>query len=287
MHIQILPGSFGKQISDFSVANSDGVAVLDLLKCLYESRFVVIKTHGISPRDYVSFARRLGDPIRLSRDPETPEIAVLTNLKVDSKQSRLGAAHWHTDQSFRKTVSSITMLYSECAPQVGGETKFCNMADAYDALDADTKAYIDDLQVEHQHGISVSAPATDHKPLPPPGWDRSYTVHHPLVRRHPETGRKTLYAVTGTAQGIRDMPRKAAIQLLTRLTEHVLQPQFVTSYRHELHDIVMWDNPTVMHSATPIAQATGTHDTRRLLRISLRGSPPALSSQIREDAVVV
>lgn len=279
MQVNNLTGKFGRKITDLEPGSAPPSTLRELLGCLYEHRFLVIKTDGVERQNYVNFARQLGDPILLSRDPDTPEIAVITNLKVDSKQARLGAAHWHTDQSFRKTVSSITMLYSEQAPEIGGETKFCNMAAAYDALDVETQNAIDDLQVEHQHGVSVSAPATDHKPLPPPGWDRSYSVFHPLVRRHPETGQKTLYAVTGTAQGIRGMSRKQSIRLLKQLTEHVLRPEFVESYHHQLHDIVMWDNPTVMHSATPIAQATGPQDTRRLLRISLRGSPPVLSER--------
>lgn len=176
------------------------------------------------------------------------------------------------------------MLYSAQAPTTGGETKFCDMAAAYDALPEATKIGIEDLIVEHRHGISVSAPKGDHKPLPPLGWDPDYTVFHPLVRRHPETGQKTLYAVTGTAQGIKGMPQREATALLKTLSAHVLQSQHTTSYRHQKHDIVMWDNPTVMHSATPINQATGPNDARLLWRISLRGSPPLFRVEQQADA---
>ncbi|MCY4127978.1 MAG: TauD/TfdA family dioxygenase [Gammaproteobacteria bacterium] len=276
MRIEALNGNFGKVVSDIDIPTIDDEQIHELLTSLYANRFLVLKTSGLSKDEYRNFARRIGDPIQLSRDTDFPEIAHISNLETSTTESRLGAAHWHTDQSFKKTVSSVTMLYSSQAPAIGGETKFCDMAAAYSALAESTKIEIEDLVVEHRHGISVSAPKGDHRPLPPAGWDSSYTVFHPLVRRHPETDQKTLYAVTGTAQGIRGMPQSEANALLKSLCSHVLQPQFKTSYHHQRHDIVMWDNPTVMHSATPIHQATGPSDTRLLWRISLRGSPPLL-----------
>ena len=282
-----LNGNFGEAVHGFDVSQFDDDELLELLKHLYAKRFLAIKTQGISRTQYVAFARRIGDPIPLSGDPEFPEIAHISNLKTNTKKTRLGAAHWHTDQSFRKTVSSVTMLYSVQAPRSGGETKFCDMAAAYAGLPTEIKTKIDDLMVEHRHGVSVSAPKSDHVPLPPRGWDQSYTVFHPLVRQHPETKQKTLYAVTGTAQGIRGMSQPEATALLNELTTHVLKPQFVTTYQHQLHDIVMWDNPTVMHSATPIIAATGKHDTRILHRISLRDSPPILAQNKRRIEAVV
>ena len=284
MKIVDLDGGFGKRIHDFQIGALDDNRLLELLECLYANRFVALEAGPISQSDYVAFSRQIGDPIPLSKDPDFPEIAHISNLQANSKESRLGAAHWHTDQSFRKTVSSVTMLHSLEVPEVGGETKFCDMAAAYDALPQKTKGDIENLIVEHRHGVSVSAPKGDHTPLPPKGWDQNHTVFHPLVRRHPETGRKTLYEVTGTAQGIQGMAQNDATALLKELSDHVLQPAFTTSYKHRLHDIVMWDNPTVMHSATPIGQATGPRDTRHLWRISLRGSPPVLQRRALAEA---
>ena len=87
------------------------------------------------------------------------------------------------------------------------------------------------------------------------------------------TGRKTLYAPTGTSQGIRGMAQNEAVPLLEELCQHAFQDRFVTSHRHRQFDLVMWDNPTTMHSATPLAAATGPQDTRLIHRISLRGTP--------------
>ena len=274
LHVLPLAGNFGVEIRDLDVANASDSELLAVLDALYENRFVVIRTNGLTKRQYVDFAVRLGDPIPLSRDPDFPEIAYITNRNVDTQKTMLGAAHWHTDQSFRNTVSSMTMLYSEHAPKQGGATRFCNMADAYATLPDETKERIEDLVVRHRHGKSVSARPGDHIPLPPKGWNRATTVYHPLVRRHPETGLKTLYAITGTSQGIKGVPDDEAQELLNDLCAHAFQDRFIAQHQHDQHDILLWDNPTTMHSATPIAAATGDDDLRLLRRISLRGSPP-------------
>ena len=272
-----LNGPFGAEVPLTDVPRLGDAALKRILLCLYEQRFVVLRTTGLTKPQFVEFARRVGDPIRLSGDPDFPEIAHITNVGIDTETRRLGAAHWHTDQSFRNKVSSITTLYSVEAPRHGGETRFCDMAAAYAALPESTKRRIDDLTVIHRHGVSVAARPDDHVPIPPKGWDQSTTVTHPLVRRHPVTGQKTLYAITGTSQGIVGMEKAEAEALLNELCEHALADRFVSRHTYRVHDLIMWDNPTTMHSATPMSAATGPDDTRLLHRISLRGTPSVFS----------
>lgn len=277
VHVEPLNDNFGVEVRDCDVPCLTDAVLKQVLMCLYEQRFVVLRTGGLTKAQFVEFARRVGEPIRLSGDPDFPEIANITNVGIDTKAQRLGAAHWHTDQSFRNQVSSITMLYSVQAPEQGGETKFCDMAAAYAALPPSTKQKIDGLTVVHRHGVSVAARPGDHVPIPPRGWDQSTTVTHPLVRRHPITGQKTLYAVTGTSQGIVGMEQATAESLLNELCDHAFQDRFVARHRYRVHDLIMWDNPTAMHSATPMAAATGSEDSRLLHRISLRGTPSVLA----------
>jgi taurine dioxygenase len=277
--VQKLAGPFGVEITNVDLPGLPDAGLAQLLQVLYANRFVVIRTGGLTASEYVGFARRVGDPILFDRESDHPEIIPITNVDVDTKKEALGAAHWHTDQSFTKARSSITMLYSVQAPQAGGETRFCDMAAAYAALPSTMQDRIEDLVVEHRHGVSVAARPGDHKPIPPKGWDRSRSVYHPIVRRHPMTGEKTLYAITGTSQGIRGMPDEEATALLNELCEHALQPQFMTAHQHRVDDLVMWDNPTTMHAASPIAAATGPGDTRVIRRISLRGTPSVFAER--------
>lgn len=278
--LEPLHGHFGVEIPEIDLPRLGDAGVKRILLCLYEQRFVVLRTAGLTKAEFSHFARRIGNPIRLSGDPDFPEIAKITNLGIDTKARRLGAAHWHTDQSFRNQVSSVTMLYSVQTPKQGGETKFCDMAAAYGALPTSTKRQIEDLTVIHRHGVSVAARPGDHVPIPPKGWDQSTTVTHPLIRRHPITGQKTLYAITGTSQGIVGMEQAQAESLLNELCDHAFQDRFVACHRYRVHDLILWDNPTTMHSASPMAAATGSDDSRLLHRISLRGTPSVFS---RED----
>ena len=268
--LEPLDGNFGVAVRDVDLVGLSDAGLKRLLMALFDNRFVAVETGGLSRREYVAFARRVGEPIRLSRDAEFPEIARITNIGTDTRSSRRGAAHWHTDQSFREELSSVTMLYSVQAPVHGGETRFCDMAAAYRALPEARKREIEDLMVEHRHGVSVAARPEDHAPIAPKGWDYR-TVYHPLVRRHPITGEKTLYAVTGTSQGIRGMDRASSAALLNALCDHAFEDRFIAAHAHRVHGIVMWDNPTTMHSATPIGAATGPDSTRDIRRISLRG----------------
>ena len=268
-----LPGTFGVRADDIDLRSLYDDGLRQLLMALFENHILAIDTCGVAKGDYIAFARRLGDTITLSNDPDFPEIQKLTNVDADTIKDSKGAAHWHTDLSFRKTVSSITMLYAVQTPASGGETRFCNLSAAYEELDDDTKNLIEDLVVEHRHGVSVSAQLGDHIPIPPRNWDPEYTVFHPLVRRHPVTGQKTLYAIICTSQGIQGMSQEQATALLNRLCDHAFQERFITQYQHHQDRIVMWDNPTVLHSASPIAAATDTEHTRMIYRISLKGMP--------------
>ena len=280
-HLQIkrLAGRFGVEVQDVHVPALSDAELKQILLTLYEHRVVVLRTKGLTKAELVAFSRRVGDPIYLRSNPdEHPEISRITNVGQDTAKEKRGAAHWHTDQSFKEEASSVTMLYSVQAPSCGGETLFCDMVAAYNALPETTQARIDKLIVEHRHGVSIAARPGDHTPVPPQGWDQSQAVTHPLVRRHPVTGKKTLYAIAGTSQGVRGMDQTEAEELLNELGDHAFQEQFITQHTHSMHDLVLWDNPTTMHSASPIAAATGPHDTRLIHRISLRGLPSVFST---------
>lgn len=273
---------FGAEITAAALERMTDDDLRDLLRALYAHRYLVIRTGGLSREAYVRFALRMGEPIGRNYDLEYPEIISITNIGADTLREARGAAHWHTDQSFTARRSSITMLYSEQAPRAGGETRFADLAAAYDALRDVVKARIEDLVVQHRHGVALSARPGDHVPIPPPGWDQSRTVRHRLVRKHPVTGRKTLYAITGTTCGIDGMSQSEAAELLEELCQHTFRAPFLAEHRHAVDDLVMWDNPTTMHAASPIAAATGPDDTRVLRRISLRGACPLFAEDLSE-----
>ena len=167
-------------------------------------------------------------------------------LDRDSRQHlfNLGNLLWHSDSSFRPIPAKYSLLSARVVNPVGGNTEFADMRAAYDALDANTKAKIEDLICEHSlmysRGSLGMVDFTD--------GERAMfrPVRQRLVRTHPVTGRKSLY-LSSHAGGIVGMPMPEARILLRELTEHATQPKFVYIHRWRPWDLVIWDNRQMMH----------------------------------------
>src|SRR5438128_2992176 len=167
-------------------------------------------------------------------------------LDRDSRQHlfNLGNMLWHSDSSFRVIPAKYSLLSARVVNPVGGNTEFADMRAAYDELDADTKALIEDLVCEHSLMYSRgSLGLLDYS-------DEERAMFRPvrqrLVRTHPVTGRKSLY-LSSHAGGIVGMPMPEARILLRDLNEHATQPRFVYVHTWRPWDLVMWDNRQMMH----------------------------------------
>jgi alpha-ketoglutarate-dependent 2,4-dichlorophenoxyacetate dioxygenase len=169
-------------------------------------------------------------------------------LALDDRRriNGLGNRLWHTDSSFKAIPARYSLLSARAIPSSGGETQFADLRAAHDALPTMMKTQIEDLIAEHSVLYSRSTIGfTDYSDeerakLPP--------VPQRLVRRHPGSGRKTLY-LASHAGWIRDMPIPEARLLLRDLMEHATQPVFVYTHRWTVGDVVMWDNRCTMHRA--------------------------------------
>jgi alpha-ketoglutarate-dependent 2,4-dichlorophenoxyacetate dioxygenase len=167
-------------------------------------------------------------------------------LERDSRQRafNLGNMLWHSDSSFRPIPAKYSLLSARVVNPVGGNTEFADMRAAYDALDAATKAEIEDLICEHslmysRGSLGILDYSEEERAMFKP-------VRQRLVRTHPVTGRKSLY-LSSHAGAIIGMPVAEARILLRDLTEHATQPSFVYVHRWRPWDLVMWDNRQMMH----------------------------------------
>src|SRR5271155_493671 len=176
---------------------------------------------------------------------------VISNLDsdgnpVDRSTSPVSNYRWHTDKSYYPVPPMLTALYAVELPPRGGDTEFANTALGYAALTEATKRQIEGLRVVFYWGAGARQPdASVHSPAPlrdePP-------VDHPLVRTHPETGRKALY-LGNHGSHIVGMPEGEGRALLDELLEHTTKPQFVYTHRWHIGDLVMWDNRCLLHRA--------------------------------------
>jgi taurine dioxygenase len=255
-----------------------------LIGLLHRHQVVVVPGQSLEPEAFIRFGACFGRPHHIFLDhlllPGHPEIFVISNDEARGRDERTrnGAAYWHTDMSYEAEPSSATMLYSIEAPEVGGETLICDMFAAYDALPAAMRARLESLTVVHRYG-NRDADAETEKIEPEASeaqLERVPEVRHPLVRPHPVTGRKALYAVSGSSRGIVGMPDDEALGLLAEVKAHCIQPQFVYAHKYAVGDVIVWDTASTMHSATPIGPKTGPRDGRLLHRISVKGRPPVL-----------
>jgi taurine dioxygenase len=273
MEINRLSGPFGVEVTDLDVASCTDEQLKTILLTVYDERLVVIRTNALTDKDFVHFGHRAGIPLRFDENAVHPELFHLTNISTEQVKDNMPAENWHSDLSFTKIRPSFTILYSVSAPREGGETRFCDLAAAYEDLSESKKSEIEELLVEHRNPNTISGREDRARRLAPKDWDDKAVVLHPLVRKHPITGRKTLFAIGRTPVGIRGMSDKAAKALLSDLCDHALKDPFLSSHRHRTNDLVIWDNPTTLHRATPLGTANGPFDTRIIRRMSLMGTP--------------
>jgi alpha-ketoglutarate-dependent 2,4-dichlorophenoxyacetate dioxygenase len=194
-----------------------------------------------------AYVQRAGGP-RLGKG-----MADLSNLNKDgtvlSADDRawffkLGDRLWHSDSSFRPAPAKYSLLSARVLPSWGGNTEFADMRAAYDALDARTKAEVEDLVCEHS--LIYSRQAIGFTDLSPEEVEAFKPVRQPLVRRHPVTGRKSLF-LSSHAGAIIGWTAPEARMFLRDLIEHATQPEFVYSHAWAPDDLVIWDNRQTMH----------------------------------------
>jgi alpha-ketoglutarate-dependent 2,4-dichlorophenoxyacetate dioxygenase len=248
--------------------------------------FAVLVFHDqpLDDEQQLAFSRSLGElehaigtSLRAPDEYRLPTtFADVSNLDKDHKvfarddRRRLfaiGNRLWHSDSSFKAIPAKYSLLHARAIPSKGGNTEFADMRTAYDALDAETKAEIEDLVCEHSQLFSRQQLGffdfTDEERA------RFAPVRQRLVRTHPSTGRKSLY-LSSHAGSILGWPVPEARAFLRDLVEHATQRPFVYAHRWRVGDLVMWDNRRTMHRARPFP----VHEPRDMRRTTLAGDAP-------------
>jgi taurine dioxygenase len=253
-----------------------------LQAAFYRSLVMVLPGQRLTPAQFHAFACRIGRPephvIDQFHHPEIADILILSNVRRNGRPIGLadGGTYFHTDYSYLAQPARATMLYSVTVPRRGGDTLFADQRAAYDDLPDATKRRIDGLVVRHHYGNRDdldTASRTVASVLTEDQEARLAWVRHPLVRVHPVTGRKALYAVSGSSFDIDGMPDDEGRALLDELKVHALAPKYQLSLRYGVGDVVIWDNLSLLHSAT----LTDPDDPRTLWRITVKppGDAPA------------
>jgi alpha-ketoglutarate-dependent 2,4-dichlorophenoxyacetate dioxygenase len=219
---------------------------------------------NITPEDKRRISKNLADVSNLAEDHQP--------LARDDRRRlfNLGNRLWHSDSSFRAIPAKYSLLSARAIPEgSGGNTEFADMRAAYDALDSEMKALIEDLVTEHSLMVSRGV-------LGQSDWTEEERktfapVRQRLVRTHPSTGRKSLY-LSSHAGSIIGWPVPEARDLLRELTEHATQPRFVHVHKWRQWDFVIWDNQATMHRVRRFDE----RQVRDMRRTTLAGEAPTV-----------
>ena len=270
-------GALGARIEglDRTKANEPELAAT-LNRALAEHLLVVVPGDPMTPAQTRDFAAAFGKPqtqlLRYKRSGEVPEVSVMVStLMTDgtTDKTALRAEDWHTDDSYFAIPAKATLLHSIEIPSQGGSTWFCNMHSVYEALPEATKKRIDGKRAIHGY----DTPRARNRPSPrtPAEIAETPDVEHPLVRTHPDTGRKALYLNPNRLDRIVGMERAESDALLDELADEARKPQHHFGHVWKRGDIVVWDNRATMHRVM-IDYPVG--ETRIMQRVLIEGSRP-------------
>ena len=240
---------------------------------------LVFRDQRITPAQQIAFSRRFG-PLQIHvlhqfALPAHPEVLIVSNIVESGKPIGLGdAGHfWHSDLSYKEKPSLGSLLHAQVLPSEGGDTLFANMHLAWDTLPAHLRRAVEGLRAEHTY-LARYAELQSRNPWRPNLSAEQIAqvkpVVHPVVRTHPETGRKALFVSEHFTTRIVDIPENESRALLDELFAHSVRAEHL--YRHQWrdHDLVFWDNRSLMH----LAAGTPDHLHRKLYRTTIEGDAP-------------
>lgn len=255
-HLQVIPtgGALGAEIRGIDLTRPlSGEVVQRLRQALLDHCVLFFRRQTISEEDQVRFTSYFGKPVEHVREqPERPikEIFIISNVEENGKPiGALGSGEllFHSDLSYLRRSGTISILYAVELPTTGGATQWCNCYAAYEALEETLKARLRGLRAVHRHPIAKQNPPE--------------VVDQPVVRTHPETGRKALFVSPQFTKYIVGLTEAESRALLDTLFAHLAQPRFVWTHDWQLGDVVMWDNRPTMHRRDPFPPSE-----RRLLK---------------------
>src|SRR5215471_6918061 len=267
----------GAEIRDIDLREPVDEAVrVRLNRAFVDHSVLVFRDQRLTPHELLAAVSLFGEvfPQHNSRFalPDCPLVNYISNQDFYPDGRRyIPGEGFHTDHSNAVCPPKATVLHAVSLPNRGGDTQYVNMRVAYDELPNETKERLDGLSAIHVYQSRHSTRKL--MELSPERRDRvPEAVIHPVVRIHPENGRKAIYINPIRIEGIVGMPEAEALALLSDLLEHATQAKY--QYRHEWRpgDVVMWDNRALLH------KANGDYDMtqlRYLYRIMLQGDKPA------------
>ena len=279
LRITPLHSTFGVEIAGITVSDAVSPSLFaKIYTAFLAHQLILFRDVDLPPADQVAFARRFGEvQVHVMNQyhgyADYPEIYVLSNLDVHGdphgRHPDRGTLFWHTDGSWREHTGQATLMYSEIVPDVGGETEFVDMYGAYELLPASMTAAIEGRRAIHNLNFSRTRRHGE-DPMTAEQSAKVPPVPHPIVRTHPETGRKAVF-LGDHAECIEGMDYETGRALIDELNALITSPSRVYTHKWNPRECMVWDNRCLLHRATGFD--TARH--RRLMRrCTINGDRP-------------
>jgi taurine dioxygenase len=273
IEVRPIAGALGAEIVGVDLAaDLSDETVAQIRRAWLERLVIFFRDQTLPPAEYVSVARRFGGVVEypfIKGLDGFPEITPV--IKLEHEKVNFGGL-WHSDTSYLEAPPMATMLLARETPPYGGDTMFANTYLAYETLSDGMKRLLDGL-IAINSSVKADASRTREdrmKQSLKPDAKKEYVAEHPVVRTHPETGRKALYVNGGHTLRFKDMTEEESAPILQYLYRHIVRPEFTCRFRWEVGSLALWDNRCTQHN--PI---NDYHGFRRVMhRITLAGDKP-------------
>ena len=254
--VRKLSAALGAQVDGVDLRALDANTFAAIYRAWLDHQVLLFRTQALTAEDLVSFSRRFGD-LDTAPVQETgrrfvdgiPEVYVVSNVRKDGMpigSLGSGEAVWHTDMSYLPNPPRASALYALEVPAEGGDTSFCSMYAAWDALPGPLQRRVEALRLKHDG--TYNSGGYVRQGVTPTGDPRtSPGAVHPLVAVHPETGRRTLYLGRRRNAYVEGLPVEDSDHLLEELWTHATRDALTWRHRWQVGDLVLWDNRCTMH----------------------------------------
>lgn len=273
IRVRRIAGALGAEIDGVDlVGDLDAGLVAEIRRAFLANGVIFFRDQALSPARFLEFSGLFGEVIEYPFVKGLPDFPkVIPVVKLEHERVNFGGV-WHSDTAYLEHPPMGSMLLAREVPTVGGDTLFADMYAAYETLSAGMRAMLDPLVA-----INSSAKADVSKTREDRMRDgarddarREYVAEHPVVRTHPETGRKALYVNTAHTLRFKDMTEAESAPLLQFLFGHQIRPELTCRFSWRVGSLAFWDNRCVQHN--PI---NDYHGYRRVMhRITLAGERP-------------
>ena len=275
MKINLISGALGAEISGLDLKDSSEENWKVINDLLLEHKVLFLRNQNISPEEQINFAKRFGPlekHVYVKGRDQFPEIIRIIK-KPDEKQQ--WGETWHTDVSYNPKPTKVIILRSIKIPPVGGDTMFSNMELAYETLDNDLKEKIKDKKAVHS-SLGAAAFVDAYKGMEGNGNLDEYSNIHPIVRTHPETGKKILYVNSMYTKRIEGVDESESSKLLKELFAHQERLDLTCRFKWTENAVAIWDNRSTQHQGlTDFFPGRGLGHERVMDRIAIEGDQPA------------